>query len=233
MSIYTLKRDRFSSHSIIADMIKMFKQGYLPYRQCVVFDIGCNAGFLGNSLDRDNFYLIGLDKDEESVARTNHGYQEVIVADIEKMALPQILKQPDIVVLADVLEHCREPEQVLMWLLQKVIGRDAKVIICLPNIANVYVRLSLLLGHFNYTDRGILDRTHLRFFTLKTGLEMCRRSGLYVEALRVTPIPLPLIHPFFPEGGLLSFAHSLNARMTTVWKSLLSYQFIIYGRYRG
>ena len=67
-------------------------------------------------------------------------------------------------VFGDVLEHLRDPLAVLMEFTESL-KDDGVVIISLPNIANIYVRLNLLIGRFDYQDRGILDRTHIRFFT--------------------------------------------------------------------
>lgn len=233
LSPYLLKRDRFSSHYLIADWIRRFKRFNLPNRECVVLDVGCSEGFLRYFLDSASFYLIGIDKDLASIRRVREGYHEAIQADIEHLPILNLNRKPDVVVLADVLEHCRDPESVFVSLSHNLIEVGAKVIICLPNVANLYVRLSLLFGHFNYTDRGILDQTHMRFFTMKTGLELCNKCGVYVDELKVTPIPLPLIHPIFSEGSLLSFMHSLNSGVTSIMKSLLSYQIIFYGTYRG
>ena len=89
------------------------------------------------------------------------------------------------------------------------------------------MRLNLLLGKFNYTRVGILDETHLRFFTLKTSHELARDSGLDVVSTRATPIPLPLVLPATSKGRPLSFLHLLNWGLTRLRKTLFGYQFIL------
>ena len=121
---------------------------------------------------------------------------------------------------------------VLQRLCRHYLRPGASVIISLPNVAHWYMRLTLLLGRFNYAERGLLDRTHLRFFTLKTASDLCRQNGIAIQETSATPTPLPLIHPAFAEGHALSWAQTLNGRVTRWFKTWLGYQFIFFGNYR-
>ena len=111
-------------------------------------------------------------------------------------------------------------------------NRDCLFIISVPNVANVWVRLQLLMGHFDYADRGILDRTHLRFFTRKTLIDLVKCTGLDIISITATPIPLELISPFFatPLGKWL---HATFARFTSLLPTLLGYQFIVEAKKHG
>jgi len=100
------------------------------------------------------------------------------------------------------------------------------VIVSVPNVAHLWVRLSLLAGRFHYTDRGILDRTHLRFFTRRTLLELLRAAGLTVVELAVTPVPLPLVVPPRWHGRWLPHVHALSAGAARGWPGGLAYQFV-------
>jgi hypothetical protein len=95
------------------------------------------------------------------------------------------------------------------------------------------VRLSLLAGRFDYADRGILDRTHLRFFTRRTLLAFLRSAGLAVSELRVTPVPLPLVVPPRWHGAWLHGLHALSARAAGAWPGGLAYQFVAVCRVAG
>ncbi|MBV5337477.1 MAG: hypothetical protein J0653_05890, partial [Deltaproteobacteria bacterium] len=94
---------------------------------------------------------------------------------------------------------------------------------------NLWARLNLLFGNFDYTDRGILDRTHLRFFTRKTLMSMIKNTGLEIVSVQVTPIPLELVSSFFvtPPGKIF---HAAFAGLTSFLPTLLGYQFIVEAR---
>src|SRR5207253_11516920 len=97
----------------------------------------------------------------------------------------------EVVVCADVLEHLASPE----WLLERIRGwlrPGGTLLVSLPNVANVSVRLAVLAGRFPYAERGILDRTHLRFYTRRSARELIERSGLRVRAVRATAMPYEL-----------------------------------------
>jgi hypothetical protein len=98
--------------------------------------------------------------------------------------------------------------------------------ISVPNVANLWVRLNLLFGVFDYADRGILDRTHLRFFTRKTLAAMVKNVGLDIVSIQVTPIPLELVSSFFisPVGKEI---YSAFAWLTSLFPTLMGYQFIV------
>ena len=151
--------------------------------------------------------------------------REMIVGDIETMELGG-LGRYDAIVFGDVLEHLRNPRAVLERL-SGLLKPGGKVLISLPNVANIWVRLNLLMGRFNYGRVGILDESHLRFFTLKTAKQLAMDSGLDVISTRVTPIPLPLILPATSKGRPLSFLHFINWGLTKLRKTLLGYQFIL------
>ena len=83
------------------------------------------------------------------------------------------------IVMLDVLEHLADPERVLREAAE-VLEPRGRIVVSLPNVANLSVRIGLLFGRFRYGDRGILDRGHLRFYTRRTARELVERrdSGL-------------------------------------------------------
>ena len=84
------------------------------------------------------------------------------------------------------LEHLTAPDKILKHLVD-LQEPGTRLFISVPNVANIWVRVNLLFGKFDYTENGILDRTHLRFFTKITFLELIRSSGLRLVELRFTP----------------------------------------------
>lgn len=92
----------------------------------------------------------------------------MIIGDIEQEDVwGKVTGKFDVITFADVLEHLRDPNQALTRA-KDYLKEDGFIIISLPNVANWRVRLSLLLGKFNYTKTGILDESHLRFYNLET-----------------------------------------------------------------
>lgn len=100
------------------------------------------------------------------------------------------------------------------------------VIISIPNIAHLVPRLNLLLGKFDYADRGIMDRTHLRFFTRKTMLELIRGSGLICAQLHATPTPLEIVYPALLDSRIGRNILTANAKASKAFPRMIGYQFI-------
>ncbi len=229
VSPYQFKGDRFSSHTQIA--AKLWSLAAISsVRPFIVLDVGCASGFLRRFLPSPDFYLIGIERDPALADQARQTYDEVYQADFSPdLALP--FKSPHAVVLADILEHLPYPESALTNLLERHIIPGTPTIISLPNVAHLSVRLGLLLGQFNYSDRGILDRTHLRFYTLQTSQQLFADCHLYLQSLAVTPVPLPLVHSLFKEGQILFPVHAFSAFLASLFKGLLAYQFILSGVY--
>jgi SAM-dependent methyltransferase len=154
----------------------------------------------------------------------------VVVADLES-ARPLLHGPFDAIVYGDVLEHLSDPRAVLQAL-DQTLTPGGTVIVSVPNVAHLWVRLSLLAGRFDYADRGILDRTHLRFFTRRTLLELLRDAGLAVIEVAVTPVPLPLVVPSRWHGPWLARVHALSAGAARGWPGGLAYQFVAVCRAR-
>ena len=228
---YSLKTDRYSSHRQIADWLGRYQAQAMPDRACVVYDIGCAQGILGQLLDTSHFMLFGVDADQTAVMQARLIYRDVMHADIENLRPFSFPHPPDVMVLADVLEHTREPERCLDHLCRACLTPQARVILSLPNVAHLYYRLALLVGRFEYAERGPLDRTHLRFFTLSSAVKLAQACGVSVNQVAVTPVPLPLLNPLFEEGRPLWPLYYLQAMLARLFKTVLGYQVIIYGSY--
>jgi 2-polyprenyl-3-methyl-5-hydroxy-6-metoxy-1,4-benzoquinol methylase len=126
-------------------------------------------------------------------------------------------------ILLDVLEHLKKPETILDEC-HDLLERDGQLIISVPNIANIAVRISLLLGEFNYTERGILDKTHLRFFTRKTARKMVESRGYQVLEEQMTVIPIELICKMPARSPLMRGLNFVLRVLTRIAPSLFGYQ---------
>jgi SAM-dependent methyltransferase len=153
------------------------------------------------------------------------GLYKSIVCSVEE--LPD--NQFELVLLLDVLEHLTNPEDML----QKVLARTTKggiILLSVPNIAHWSIRLSLLLGYFNYTNRGILDKTHFRFFTRKTFLSMLAEFEQEIELLQysVSIEPLELLLPKAVwNNQVFNFLSRVRVGLARLLPGLLAYQHLV------
>jgi len=223
-SPYRLKADPYSSHSVILH--------HLPAGTGKkALDVGAAEGYLAEILTRRGFEVTCLERDPGLAASAAAHCRRIVVADLER-ELPPLDGPFDVIVCADVLEHLSDPARVLSCLTQ-YLRENGLVIVSVPNVAHLWVRLQLLLGRFDYADRGILDRTHLRFFTRRSFLRFLAETKLTLIRLVATPVPLPLLIPERMHGRWLSAVHALNALTARCWQSLFAYQFVAVARRGG
>jgi 2-polyprenyl-3-methyl-5-hydroxy-6-metoxy-1,4-benzoquinol methylase len=216
---YVDKEDRWSSHTLISRYLAGYPNGTR------ILDIGTASGTMGRMCAGSGFVLDGIEPEMSWAAMARPYYRNVLCCTLD-LAPQDFLQDHQVVILADVLEHLPNPEKALRQLVS-LQPKGAVFIISVPNVANLWVRLNLLFGRFDYTNRGILDRTHLRFFTRKTLIEMLGETGLSARRLDVTPIPLNLVHPFFGVNSLGRSLHGRFATLTRIFPNLLGYQFIV------
>ena len=150
-----------------------------------VLDVGCATGKLLEELkSKKDCYTVGIEAEMNESQEAKIRCDQLIQGDIEKLeALPFSEGFFDVIVFADVLEHLRRPDEVLKKM-RAYLKDDGQFLISIPNIAFISIRLGLLFGMFNYTEYGLLDKTHLRFFTLKTAKKLIEESGykiIYLE----------------------------------------------------
>ena len=216
---YIDKRGWWSSHWYIQQWLASIEVGSR------VLDVGAASGTLGRLCSGMDLIMDGVEPDPEWAGLALPYYREVWVSSLSD-APDEFLREHDVVVLADVLEHLVDPQRAL----QRLVGLQSEesiFIVSVPNVANVWMRFNLLLGKFNYQERGILDRTHLRFFTHRTFLELLSTAKLRVVKIAVTPIPLGLVNNFFETRavGRLLYVY-LNA-LTRLFPTFLGYQFVV------
>jgi 2-polyprenyl-3-methyl-5-hydroxy-6-metoxy-1,4-benzoquinol methylase len=216
--VYQFKHFKYSSHYWI---LKCLVDAGRPLR---ILDVGTADGYLGAILKEQGHHLVGVEYDRVLAEKARLHYSFLHRADIETFDFPYH-HEFDVVIFADVLEHLIDPEKVLRRALP-TLRPNGQVIISVPNVANVVVRLALLFGHFDYTDRGILDRTHLRFFTLASLRRLVDDCAFQIVRLFPTPIPVQIVLPF-TDCRSLSLLHELHYLAVASLKSLLAYQFVI------
>ena len=221
MSRYVLKPDPHSSHSII---LRWLGDGH--GRQ--VLDVGAGDGVIGAQLTGRGWRVTGIEGDPALAEAGVRHCERMITADLNR-ELPEVGGPFDAIVYGDILEHLVNPLRVLVEL-DRALAPGGFLVISVPNIAHLYIRLLLLFGRFDYIDRGILDSTHLRFFTARSLKTLLDDAGLTVERFTATPAPLYQILPASWHRPWIAATHAINARIARGLPRLLGYQFLIRAR---
>jgi 2-polyprenyl-3-methyl-5-hydroxy-6-metoxy-1,4-benzoquinol methylase len=206
-----------SSHEIVRRRIRSLPPGLR------LLDLGAAGGHLGRAVRDRCSYLAGVEPDKNLSNSAREGYDDWRAVDALNAG---DWETPfDVVVCADVLEHLVQPETLLdrvRWWLKP----GGLLLASLPNIANISVRLALLFGHFRYTERGILDRTHLSFYTRASATQLLETNGYAIRAIEPTAIPYELAVPALGRKPWNTGVRTLAQLSSRGWPTLFGYQFI-------
>jgi 2-polyprenyl-3-methyl-5-hydroxy-6-metoxy-1,4-benzoquinol methylase len=167
-----------TSHTQVIDFVGFDK---------AVLDVGCAAGDVARALKSRGCRVSGVEIDATAAEVARPDLEKLVIADLDQSRLSDHFEAGsfDAIVFADVLEHLKDPGPVLEDALSLLSPRG-HVVVSIPNVAHGAVRLALLQGRWRYTDRGLLDSTHVRFFTRQTVVDLLEDSGLVIEELRST-----------------------------------------------
>jgi methionine biosynthesis protein MetW len=158
-----------------------------------VLDVGCSSGYLGEALkERREARVWGIELDERDAAMARErGFEEVFTADLDLFDWDDLgAREFDVVVFADVLEHLKRPGDAIRGAARHL-APGGVVIASIPNIAHLSVRVELMEGGFAYEKLGLLDDTHLKYFTKKTVEDLFKAAGLSVQRIEATLYDLP------------------------------------------
>ncbi len=155
-----------------------------------ILDVGCGAGTLGEILlKRGATTVVGIEQDSKAAQRARLRLTEVIEGNVETMDFSFFPKSFDAIICADILEHLIDPWAVLERL-TALLGSKGRLIASIPNSRYLALLHLLVDGHWTYQSSGLLDRGHLRFFTLNEIKKMFAKAGLSITALHGNMGPL-------------------------------------------
>ncbi len=191
-----------------------------------ILDIGCAVGELGRYLTEQKHCVVdGIEANPDAAAIARSSYRRVWEADLETASMEELLGESryQYIVCADVLEHLRDPGQLLRQI-ANFLAPSGKLLVSIPNIAHVGVFLELFSGDFRYREEGLLDRTHLRFFTRRSFLHFLADNGFAGQVVDRTIVDLQQSE--FAAIPLETISPSLLREMQG-WDDNITYQFIV------
>lgn len=185
------------SHSQIVRRVPRYAQ---------VLELGCGDGSMSRLLrERCEAHIIGVDHNPDIVWQAQRYCDYVFTEDLDDPHSLDALEGEkfDVITLVDVLEHLQHPEALLQRL-KPLLLDEGQILISIPNIAHSSVRLELLNGRFDYESAGILDATHLKFFTAESVQALLAEAGFTVNDIDYTWHDLPdeVITRYLKAAGL-------------------------------
>lgn len=180
-----------TSHGLLFQMIEAGSR---------VLELGCAGGHMTRHLVAKGCQVVGVELDPLAAEHANQFADRVLVGDVEALDLAGTLEHGsfDVILAGDVLEHLKDP-QTFLQTLQPLLKPDGVLIGSVPNVAHGSLRLGLLAGQWRYRRLGLLDRTHIRFFTRWSLREMLRRAGYQPLDLTATTAPIDAVEIRVPS----------------------------------
>jgi 2-polyprenyl-3-methyl-5-hydroxy-6-metoxy-1,4-benzoquinol methylase len=213
---YDFKEGDGSSHAVMLDMLDT-----LPPSK--ILDIGCSGGLFAERARAAGHQVTGVDYQE--IAGVRERTDRFFLADLEQGLPAGIGGRYDVVVAGDVIEHLSRPNELLRQLHQ-VLRPGGQVLLSVPNFGHWYPRVRVATGTFGYDRRGILDNTHLRFFTRSTLRRTVRAAGFDILDEVATGLPLGAIADANPSRAL-RWVRRLDGALVRARPTLFGYQHIL------
>lgn len=219
-----LYHHNFKEEGIPSKYIKVINE--LP-SSSYILEVGCHTGFFSRLLIELGHKVVGIEKDMEAINIAKEEGVCTIIADIENLEDISLVKdQLDVILFMDVLEHLKDPLRVLESFKSTLKGNGC-VIITGPNVAYWNIRKELLFGRWRYADGGIMDISHLHFYTSDTWKHLIQMAGYQI--IRFEPIEgmLPLEHIFLKLSLIKIMILKLRGLMLKLMPDLFSISFFM------
>ena len=170
--------DQYDRNTLLSDCVGRGKN---------VLELGCSTGYVSALLQNAKCKVFAIELDPSAADSARRFCEQVVIMDLSQEGWEHKLATQsfDVIVMGDVLEHLVDPDSVLRRVVS-LLGPGGQVVISLPNIVHWTQRLKGLFGKFEYKHTGLLDHTHLRFFTLGSARAMIETAGYRI--IRFQPV---------------------------------------------
>jgi 2-polyprenyl-3-methyl-5-hydroxy-6-metoxy-1,4-benzoquinol methylase len=217
-----------------------------------VLDVGCGRGQLGEAIGQLGWRVWGVEQSGEACTTARQRLSRLVETDLNDM--DRIEREVggttfDALVFSDVLEHVYDPRTVLETYL-RFVRPGGRVFISVPNMVVWTNRLKLMLGRVDYTDTGVMDRTHIRWFTFASARRLVRATGCKIERTASTPhlvrACLPALKwlrgrreqgPVNPRAMIdsrgfklyMTYVYPVEQRLAALWRTMFAFRIIVVG----
>ena len=212
---YAFKPSPYSSHGRILQMV----EGRPPLR---ILDVGCGPGWLAKALTDAGHTVVGVDIAEADGVHDR--MSSFVSADLSEGIPEEVGGDFDLVLAADIIEHLPDPARLLGAMAARVRSQGS-IIASVPNISHWYPRFRITAGRFDYDQRGVLDATHLRFFTRRRFLRVAEEAGMEHVAFRHTGLPLDALGLSSSKVVTATIGRA-DRLLVSMWPTMFAYQFV-------
>lgn len=216
---YTTFNDRpFEVHRLMLDQIADGSR---------VLELGCATGYFSERLKRKRCYVVGVEYEKEAAKIASKICDKVLLSNLEDLKKVNLRNETfDVVLAMDIIEHLRNYAEIVTAV-GKWLRPEGRFFLSTPNIAHVSIRLGLLMGKFEYTYQGILDETHVHFFTRESLIRLLKEKRFSIISIQGSTDlgQVPILGRY-----LRHIPKSLQAFIVQLFPRLLAVQWVVEAR---
>lgn len=173
--------EKNSSHTLAYDMVQAHAQG----RALRVLEVGCASGYWGALLKTAGHKVVGVEPDVQAATAAQRVLDQVFAGIVDDYFLQHPDERFDVISFVDVLEHTMDPAGILIECRARL-NPGGVIVASIPNVAHLAVRSMLLAGRWDYAKTGIMDSSHIRFFTRDTIIELFTSTAFRILDFKPT-----------------------------------------------
>jgi len=184
-------------------------------------DCGCGAGDNARALSSRGWDVVGITISSREQAEASRYCSHVHIYNLESGLSPDVTGEFELVVFSHVLEHVRNPDRILQDV-RKVLVKGGRIVVALPNILYWKCRLQFVAGRFEYEESGLMDNTHVHFYTFESGKRLLESNGFQlIESTVEGSFPLRPLRRIMPAA-----AQSIDRVACRLWPGCFGYQLL-------